>query len=1314
MAGKNGSVIIGIDGDDSGFKSTLTGIGKAAGKSIAAVAKMSTAIYAAGKAIGALGVKYNAEIEQLQTSFEVMTGSAEKAAEVVNRLRRMGAETPFEMTDLTRITQLLMQYGFTADDALEKMQMLGDISQGNAEAMNSIALGYAQMSSAGKVNLQDIKQMINGGFNPLQEISERTGESMASLYERISNGTMQVSEITESMKAATSEGGKFFQSMEKQSKTLNGQLSTLKDNANQFLGTLTEGMTEELRTELLPLANNIIAELQGAFDAGGVDGLIDAASNMIPDLLGMMTGRLEDAISGVSKWLPKGVDKIMSALPGLVQSASSAIPQIVTALFGVASTVVENLITMLPELVPMLAEGIGNIVVSAVTGIDKLIVGAFAGIEKAFHQGQEKLFGRVWVDTEDWAKHDFTMDVDVGTEAAKSEIETAYSTIRDVLNTDLLTDEQKKQILENIDGDYDSIKAQLMSFGISETEAGTMAEQITGAGQTIKDEIAKLDVGADPATIMKWFFQAKGSNVMLIAYAKAAGLSDDDIDDIVKAYNTANGRLETETPNIAETIFDTLTDGLEDDEETIGSLKEKVSTYVEGKLKEANEAYEAELAKLDPEDPDYAQKVADLQAEYEATTAAINDIYDKSNALIDNLAGKSTAEVLAHYEELAELEQQINGLDKRLEEIYGKMLTQAEQAYQVVRSGAKADDETIDLAISGKVTEFKINEQSAIEEYNKARDELIELYTSGKITKDEYETRLGEEETKRDDAIAAYRAAFEKAYAEIIQGIAESEGVDDALEKAFTLTNARVSLQSLLDGGIELTDTGALDKLKRQLAEVLGEEFDADYFDMLIKNAEGTGDPTALYEWLANLVRNVEGLETDALGDALGGKTGEILNSAIEQGILEGTKFDAADNAGLLTGLYKAMFDTPPDAESPVRKFSETIDEYDFSPTAQRAEQNLERAWREANSGDLESTTEDKIEQMLDIDPSNVDYDPQKIAEQLQIKQKAEELNNAIITAFNSNQSSENPLSLTDIFGNLNMSADDIAGIADAMGLTPVALLNQLNSTLRTGDTTFGSDVSALITGMFDSVDLSGVNDVGDDIGAGVGEGMVNHDYSGDAGNAVGAIEDDLRGAAQSHSPAQRFVPIGSDIAAGVAQGISGYDASGAAGGLVGGIADAISDEKPNVQKAGESLATGAAVGILTKAYVAKEAAAAMARAIVAKIRSVFDSHSPSRVAIAIGNDFGDGMSIGLREGLTRAVNVAQRMSGEIVTAASLPNMSYMRNMPDIASEITVANEQSATPVLLDGKQIAEIQGHNNSSVIAWRNTKAAKGVGSR
>lgn len=163
MANK-GSVVVKIDGDSSGLEKTLKNVGNAAAAGLADVkAGIDLAAAATQKLfdVASKGVNYNATIEQLKTSFEVMTGSAEKAAEVVERLRVMGAETPFETVDLASTTQLLMQYGFTADEAIDRMRMLGDIAQGNATAMNSIALGYAQMSSAGKVNLVDIKQMIN-------------------------------------------------------------------------------------------------------------------------------------------------------------------------------------------------------------------------------------------------------------------------------------------------------------------------------------------------------------------------------------------------------------------------------------------------------------------------------------------------------------------------------------------------------------------------------------------------------------------------------------------------------------------------------------------------------------------------------------------------------------------------------------------------------------------------------------------------------------------------------------------------------------------------------------------------------------------------------------------------------------------------------------------------------------------------------------------------------------------------------------------------------------------------------------------------
>ena len=189
-----------------------------------------------------VGVKYNATVEDLTTSFKVMTGSAEKAGDIVERLKDIGSKTPFEFTDLAETTKLLMNYGLTADDAISKMEMLGDISQGNADKMNRISMAYGQMSSAGKVNLQDVKQMIEAGFNPLKEISESTGESMSSLYDRISKGSISVDEITASMKRSTSQGGKYFGSMEQQSQTTTGKLSTLKDEFLSATGSLTESL----------------------------------------------------------------------------------------------------------------------------------------------------------------------------------------------------------------------------------------------------------------------------------------------------------------------------------------------------------------------------------------------------------------------------------------------------------------------------------------------------------------------------------------------------------------------------------------------------------------------------------------------------------------------------------------------------------------------------------------------------------------------------------------------------------------------------------------------------------------------------------------------------------------------------------------------------------------------------------------------------------------------------------------------------------------------------------------------------------------
>lgn len=385
--GYDGSLKFDTEINESGFNSGVSKLGgiakKGAGVAVAAVGAVTAALGAGVVA----GVKYNASIESYQTSFEVMTGSAEKAAEVIDRLKKVGASTPFELPDLADTTQLLMNYGFSADEAMDKMMMLGDISQGSAEKMSRIATAYGQMSSAGKVSLEDVKQMIEAGFNPLQEISESTGESMSSLYDRISKGTISVDEITASMQRATSEGGKYFQSMEKQSQTFSGLISTLKDNAQQLLGEVVKPISDGLTESLLPAAISAIEQLTKGFEENGVSGMIQAAGNIVS---GLFTGIMENAPSlistgfellnqfllGIATGIPalriKGFEFITQIALGILEN----LPQLITQGAMVITNFVSGLLSSLPTVLQSGADMILNLLHGLVQNAPQIITQA--------------------------------------------------------------------------------------------------------------------------------------------------------------------------------------------------------------------------------------------------------------------------------------------------------------------------------------------------------------------------------------------------------------------------------------------------------------------------------------------------------------------------------------------------------------------------------------------------------------------------------------------------------------------------------------------------------------------------------------------------------------------------------------------------------------------------------------------------------------------------------------------------------------------------------------------------------------------------
>ena len=204
-------------------------------------------------ALGVAGVKYNAQMEDFEANLTTLLGSADKAKDMLADLKEMANTTPFETSDLLEATQMMLGFGLQADKTNDYLQTLGDISMGNSERFMSLTRAFSQMGAAGKATMEDINQMIDAGFNPLQIMCEKTGKSMAELRDEVSEGEISFEDIAGAMEDATKEGGRYHKAMEKASQTMNGKLSTATDALNTALGELTES--------LLPLVTEAVEKI---------------------------------------------------------------------------------------------------------------------------------------------------------------------------------------------------------------------------------------------------------------------------------------------------------------------------------------------------------------------------------------------------------------------------------------------------------------------------------------------------------------------------------------------------------------------------------------------------------------------------------------------------------------------------------------------------------------------------------------------------------------------------------------------------------------------------------------------------------------------------------------------------------------------------------------------------------------------------------------------------------------------------------------------------------------------------------------------
>ena len=240
----------------------------------------------------------------------------------------------------------------------------------------------------------------------------------------------------------------------------------------------------------------------------------------------------------------------------------------------------------------------------------------------------------------------------------------------------------------------------------------------------------------------------------------------------------------------------------------------------------------------------------------------------------------------------------------------------------------------------------------------------------------------------------------------------------------------------------------------------------------------------------------------------------------------------------------------------------------------------------------------------------------------------------------------EQPTALANLQTQLSsLSAEDI----QAISLRISDLMAALNSGEGSEEEIAGwqTELENLKT-VIEAIDPSQFNSTGENIMAGIGEGMVGYDYSGDAATVKESILSDINSALGIESPATTMKPTGANVAAGIGEGMTEADMSEHASLLASNLQQAakIAFVPSLLRDPGLTALRGLSQVMLSYSFAPTMAS------IAAKIRSNLASHLTKQSFKTIGKNAMDGLKEGIKDGTAGVVEQIRKAARAAVQAA--------------------------------------------------------------
>ena len=262
--------------------------------------KLYAAALSAAEGFISSGIEYNAQIEKYTTGFTNMLGSAEAAQQVMSQIQEDAAKTPFDVESLTQANQYLISAGENASYARNTIMALGDAvsaTGGGNDELNRMSQNLQQIANTGKATAADIKQFAYAGIDVYGILADYTGKSTTEVQKM----TISYDLLTQALQAASEEGGRYYNSMDTQSQTMNGRMSTLQDNVKQLAGLLTGDLSSGFGVVIGNL-NDMLVAAQEAYKTDGWIGLAGAITGLT-EPINTAKNALKDFASKATTWL---------------------------------------------------------------------------------------------------------------------------------------------------------------------------------------------------------------------------------------------------------------------------------------------------------------------------------------------------------------------------------------------------------------------------------------------------------------------------------------------------------------------------------------------------------------------------------------------------------------------------------------------------------------------------------------------------------------------------------------------------------------------------------------------------------------------------------------------------------------------------------------------------------------------------------------------------------------------------------------------------------------------------------------------------